>query len=53
MTEPIWVDPDTGGTLPEAWIAAYTKDDNVFWRTDLGHIMNVVDYLLEEREGLR
>jgi len=31
----------------DGWLAAYAEDDNTFWRTDSGHIMNVVDALIE------
>lgn len=43
---PPWVNED-GSTNVDGWIAAYTEDDNTFWRTEQGHIMNVVDALLE------
>lgn len=44
--EPPWVNPD-GSTNVDGWLAAYAEDDNTFWRTDSGHIMNVVDALIE------
>lgn len=45
-SRPPWIDED-GATDPEGWIAAYLDDDNVFWRTDTGHLMNVIDYLID------
>ena len=45
MTEP-WENED-GSTNVDGWLAAYADDDNNFWRTDRGHIMNVVDELIE------
>lgn len=41
-----WVNPD-GSTNVDGWLTAYADDDNNFWRTDQGHIMNVVDELIE------
>lgn len=31
----------------DGFLAAYAEDDNVFWRCEPGHIMNVVDELLD------
>jgi hypothetical protein len=44
--EPPWENPD-GSTNVDGWLAAYAEDDNTFWRTETGHIMNVVDALIE------
>jgi hypothetical protein len=44
MNEP-WENED-GSTNAEGFLAAYEKDSNTFWRTDTGHIMNVLDYLI-------
>ena len=41
-----WERPD-GSTNVDGWLAAYAEDDNTFWRTEQGHIMNVVDELIE------
>ena len=40
-----WENPD-GSTNVDAWLALYAKDDNIFWMTEQGHIMNVVDELI-------
>lgn len=47
-----WVNED-GSTNVDGWLAAYAEDDNTFWRTDTGHIMNVVDELIDRLERLR
>ena len=44
-----WVNPD-GSTNVDAFLAAYAKDDNEFWRAELGDIMNVMDALIERLE---
>ena len=44
--KPPWVNDD-GSTNVDGWLAAYAEDSNTFWRTDSGHIMNVVDELIE------
>jgi hypothetical protein len=44
-TEP-WEHPD-GSTNVDGWLVAYAEDDNTFWRTEQGHIMNVVDELID------
>ena len=41
-----WEHPD-GSTNVDSWLAAYADDDNTFWRTETGHIMNVIDELIE------
>jgi hypothetical protein len=41
-----WENPD-GSTNVDGWLAAYAEDDNTFWRTEPGHIMNVVDELID------
>jgi hypothetical protein len=41
-----WVNED-GSTNVDGWLLAYAADDNTFWRTESGHIMNVVDALIE------
>jgi len=41
-----WENED-GSTNVDGWLAAYAADNNNFWRTDTGHIMNVVDALIE------
>lgn len=38
--------PD-GGTDVDGWLSAYESDDNVFWRTETGHIQNVLDHMIE------
>jgi hypothetical protein len=45
-----WEHPD-GSTNVDAWLAAYAADNNVFWMTAEGHIMNVVDALIERLDG--
>ena len=47
-----WVNAD-GSTNVNGWLAAYADDDNTFWRTDTGHIMNVVDALIERLDGVK
>lgn len=47
-----WLNRD-GSTNVDRWIDAYNEDDNVFWRTDIGHIMNVVDELLDRLDRPR
>ena len=44
-SDPPWENPD-GSTNVDGWLTAYAKDDNIFWRTEQGHIMNVVDELI-------
>jgi len=46
-----WVNED-GSTNVEGWLKAYTEDDNTFWRTEQGHVMNVVDALIERLEAI-
>lgn len=41
-----WENTD-GSTNVDGWLTAYAEDDNTFWRTEQGHIMNVVDALIE------
>ena len=48
MSEP-WMYQD-GSTDVDGFLEAYEKDDNVFWRADMGHIMNVLDALIERLE---
>ena len=31
----------------DRWLEIYSQDDNLFWATDQGHILNVLDELLE------
>lgn len=31
----------------DRWLEIYAQDDNVFWATDTGHLMNVIDELIE------
>ena len=31
----------------DRWLEIYSQDDNLFWSTDQGHILNVLDELLE------
>jgi hypothetical protein len=40
-----WLDQD-GATDVDGFLAAYAKDDNVFWRMECGHHMNIVDELI-------
>lgn len=44
-----WENED-GSTNVDGWLAAYAADDNTFWRTEPGHIMNVVDELIDRLE---
>lgn len=46
MTRPPWENED-GSTNVDGWITAYAEDNNTFWRAEMGHIMNVVDELLD------
>jgi hypothetical protein len=39
-----------GSTDVDAFLAAYAKDDNVFWAVEQGHIQNVLDTLIERLE---
>lgn len=34
----------------DRWLKIYEQDDNVFWSTDTGHLMNVIDELLYRLE---
>jgi hypothetical protein len=45
-----WENED-GSTNVDGWLAAYAEDDNTFWRTEQGHIMNVVDALIERLDA--
>jgi hypothetical protein len=47
-----WED-ENGATDVDGWLAAYAQDDNTFWRTESGHIMNVVDALIERLDDAR
>lgn len=49
---PPWEHED-GSTDVDGWLAAYADDDNTFWRTPQGHIMNVVDELIGRIEDAR
>jgi hypothetical protein len=49
VTEP-WENED-GSTNVDGWLAAYADDNNNFWRTAQGHIMNVVDELIDRSES--
>lgn len=40
-----WLGPD-GATDVDGFLAAYEKDDNVFWRMECGHHQNVIDELI-------
>ena len=53
MSDQPWIDPKTGGTDVDGFLAAYEQDDNVFWRMECGHHQNVIDELIErlERHG--
>lgn len=46
MTRQPW-ENDDGSTNVDNWLDAYAQDDNTFWRTEQGHIMNVVDELIK------
>jgi hypothetical protein len=50
---PIWVDPETKGTLVDRWLDAYAADDNTFWASDSGHHQNVIDELIDYCQRLR
>ena len=45
-----WENED-GSTNVEGFLEAYEKDDNVFWRADIGHIQNVLESLIDEVNG--
>jgi hypothetical protein len=47
-----WENPD-GSTNVDGWLTAYAEDDNTFWRTESGHIMNVVDELIGRLDDAR
>lgn len=47
-----WVNED-GSTNVDGWLTAYADDVNTFWRSDRGHIMNVVEELIDESDRLR
>ena len=34
----------------DRWLEIYAQDDNVFWATDTGHLMNVIDELIYRLE---
>jgi hypothetical protein len=46
-----WENED-GSTNVQAFLAAYEKDDNTFWRADMGHVMNVLDWLIDWRDRM-
>lgn len=39
-----------GWTDTDGFLAAYAKDDNIFWWMDSGHAQNVIDTLIERLE---
>ena len=43
------VNPD-GSTNVDGFLARYAEDDNEFWATDTGHIMNVLDEVIGRME---
>jgi len=49
---PPWENED-GSTNVDGFLAAYAADDNTFWRCDLGHIMNVLDDLIDRLDEQR
>jgi hypothetical protein len=51
MKRPPWENED-GSTNVDGWIAAYKEDNNTFWRAEQGHIMNVMDELIDRLEAL-
>jgi hypothetical protein len=52
LNDPPWINPD-GSTNVDGWLDAYARDDNTFWRTESGHIMNVIDELIGRLEDVR
>jgi hypothetical protein len=44
-----WLD-ENFCTDVDGFLAAYAKDDNVFWKVDTGHLQNVIDTLIERLE---
>jgi hypothetical protein len=42
-----WENED-GSTNADGFLEAYEADSNTFWRADIGHIMNVLDYLIDK-----
>jgi hypothetical protein len=34
----------------DRWLEIYAQDDNLFWATDTGHLMNVIDELIYRLE---
>lgn len=37
----------------DRWLEIYAQDDNLFWATDTGHLMNVIDELIERLNSQR
>lgn len=37
----------------DRWLEIYAQDDNLFWATDAGHLMNVIDELIERLQTAR
>jgi hypothetical protein len=46
-----WENED-GSTNVDGFLAAYAEDNNDFWRADKGHIMNVLDEVLDRLENM-
>ncbi len=46
MTRPPWENED-GSTNVDGFLAAYSEDNNTFWRAEQGHVMNVLDELID------
>lgn len=44
-----WVNAD-GSTNVDGFLRAYEENDNVFWLSDSGHHMNVIDELIYRLE---
>jgi hypothetical protein len=43
---PVWENAD-GSTNVDGFLAAYAADTNTFWRAEMGHVMNVLDELID------
>jgi hypothetical protein len=45
-----WLNED-GSTDVDGFLRAYAIDNNTFWRCDQGHIMNVLDELIDRLDS--
>jgi hypothetical protein len=48
MSSDPWENED-GSTNVDGFLVAYEADSNTFWRAEIGHVMNVLDHLIDER----